>query len=82
MSRKDEIRAHIIESLLFGDEDFIDLNDDTSLLGSGIVDSTGVVELVGFLERQFGVELQSAEIVPANLDSIGRMVAFLDRKLA
>ena len=81
MTRKPEIRSFIVDTLLFGDDGFVDLDDDTSLLGAGIVDSTGVVELVGFIERSYDVSLESGEIVPANLDSISRIDALVARKL-
>lgn len=58
------------------------LEDDASLLDRGIVDSTGVLEVIGFLEKEFGVEVQDSEIVPDNLDSIGKIAAFIGRKRA
>jgi acyl carrier protein len=58
------------------------LTDDASLLDLGVVDSTGVLETIGFIESEFGVSVEDDEIVPANLDSIGRIAAFVDRKLA
>jgi acyl carrier protein len=57
------------------------LQDEDSLLDKGIIDSTGVLELVGFLEKTFGVKVADAEMVPENLDSIGRVSAFVQRKL-
>ena len=58
------------------------LRDEDSLLEAGIVDSTGVLEVVAFLESQFGLAIEDAEIVPENLDSIARIAAFLQRKSA
>lgn len=52
-----------------------------SFLESGIIDSTGVLELVGFLERRFGIEVADDELIPANLDSIDRVVGFVELKL-
>jgi acyl carrier protein len=46
------------------------------------VDSTGVLEIIGFLEQTFGITVQDEEMVPANLDSIARMKAYVERKLA
>jgi acyl carrier protein len=57
-----------------------DLTDDASLLDRGIIDSTGVMEVIGFLEDTFGVKVQDEELVPENLDSIGRIAAFVARK--
>ena len=57
------------------------LQDDDSLLGKGIIDSTGVLELIGFLEQTFSIKVEDTEMVPENLDSIGRASAFVQRKL-
>jgi acyl carrier protein len=56
------------------------LKDDDSLLDKGIIDSTGVIELIGFLEESFGIKVDDAEMVPENLDSLGRIAAYVDRK--
>ncbi len=56
------------------------LSDDDSLLDAGIVDSTGVLELISFIEREFGFTVEDEEIVPENLDSIARLTAFVSRK--
>ena len=56
------------------------LRDEDSLLDKGIIDSTGVIELIGFLEETFGIKVEDAEMVPENLDSIARMAAFVQRK--
>lgn len=74
-----EVRGFIVESFLFGD-DSQPLPDDISLIDNDLVDSTGVLELVGFIEERFGVAVDDAEIVPANLDSIERIAAFVTRK--
>jgi len=56
------------------------LKDDQSLLESGVVDSTGVLEIVQFLESDFGVKVEDTEIVPENVDTISRLSAFIMRK--
>ena len=56
------------------------LKDDASLLNSGIVDSTGVLEVVTFLETDFGLKVEDSEIVPENVDSIARITAFIAKK--
>jgi acyl carrier protein len=58
------------------------LTDGASLLDLGVVDSTGVLEIIGFVESTFGLSIEDDEIVPANLDSIERIAAYVDRKLA
>lgn len=55
-------------------------SDSTLLLERGVVDSTGVLELIRFLEEEFGIEISDAEAVPANLDSVERLVAFVASK--
>jgi len=67
-----------VENFLFGEDD--GLGPDESFLERGIIDSTGVLELVGFLERRFGVRVEDHELVPANLDSIRGLVNFVERK--
>ena len=56
------------------------LGDDTSFLDSGIIDSTGVLEVVAFLETEFGIQVEDEEMLPQNLDNIGAMTAFIARK--
>ena len=58
------------------------LRDDTSLLDQGIIDSTGVLELVGFLEDTFGISVLDNETLAENLDSIDRIAAYVQRKQA
>lgn len=72
------IRRFLAERFLFDPDAVIDPR--SSLLGEGILDSTGAMELVLFLEEQFGVEVADDELVPANLDSIERIVSFVVRK--
>jgi acyl carrier protein len=56
------------------------LTDEASLLEHGIIDSTGVLELVGFIEDTFGIEVDDAEMVPQNLDSIANIAGYVGRK--
>lgn len=76
-----QIRAFIVENFLFGDEDYA-LGDDLSLVENDIVDSTGILEMVSFLEERFGIAVADADIVPANLDSVARIAAFVTGKRA
>jgi len=75
------VRTFIEENFLFR-ADASDLSDTDSLLESGVMDSTGVLEIVAFLESEFSVEMKDAEIVPENLDSISSITAYLERTLA
>lgn len=81
MDVRDKVRDYIIENFLFGDAE--PLADDTmSLLDEGIIDSVGVMELVAFLEGDFGISVGDEELVPDNLDSVANLVAFVGRKQA
>jgi acyl carrier protein len=75
-----ELREFVINNFLFG-QGGDGLSNDDSFLEKGIIDSTGVLELVAFLEEKFQITLQDEELVPANLDSINYLVGFLQRKL-
>lgn len=79
ISVKEQIRAFIVESFLFGDTTRA-LADDASLIESDVVDSTGILELVTFVEDSFGITVADAEILPANFDSITRVAAFIASK--
>jgi acyl carrier protein len=72
------IRQFVIENFLFGEDG--QLRDETSFLESGIIDSTGILELVSFLEEKFGIAVADEELVPENLDSISNVVAYLTSK--
>jgi acyl carrier protein len=75
------VREFVIENFLFGSEGE-GLSDDDSFLDRGIIDSTGVLELVTFLEETFRIEIDDEELVPANLDSIHRVARFVTHKVA
>jgi acyl carrier protein len=76
----EDIRAFIVDNFLFGSS--AHLSHDDSFLERGIIDSTGILELVAFVEHQFQVRVDDRELVPENLDSISRLVAFVERKHA
>ncbi len=73
------VRQFIVENFLF--EEAGSLKEDTSFLESGIIDSTGVLELVSFLEERFGIRVEDDELVPENLDSIENVANYVARKL-
>lgn len=77
----DRIGAFVLENFLFGDGDRMPAPSD-SLLQNEIIDSTGVLELIEFLEAEFGIEVEESETVPENLDSIANLSAFVTRKTA
>lgn len=75
---REQVRDFIFKSFLFDDSAALDDND--SFLEKGIIDSTGMLELVAFLEEKFGVRIEDEELVPENLDSVARLVDFITRK--
>ena len=79
-----DIRQQVVDfittNFLFG-VDNRDLSDTNSLLESGVIDSTGILELVAFIEETYGITVQDEEIVPENLDSVANIVSYLARKL-
>ena len=73
------VRAYIEENFLFGAED---VTDETSLLDEGLIDSTSVLEIVGFFEEEFEISVLDEELVPENFGSIANQTAYVERKLA
>lgn len=71
----------IVDNYLFGDGDGIP-GDDDNLLESGVIDSTGILELIEFLEERFGIDVSDSETVPENLGSIGNLTEYITRKQA
>ena len=76
-----DIREFILENFLFGDDSRLP-GATESLLEADLIDSTGILELVAFLEQHFGLTIADAEIIPANLDSIASICAFVASKSA
>jgi acyl carrier protein len=81
MTVEEQIRQYIADNFLFSDDGY-QLSDDASFLEEGIVDSTGVLELVMFVEEIFNVTVEDEEIVPENFDSVSRLVTYIRRKTA
>ncbi len=73
-----ELRTFIVENFLFGEER--PLASDDSFLESGMIDSTGMLSLISFLEERYGFSIETEELVPENLDSINRLLRFIERK--
>lgn len=74
-----EIKDFIVTNFLFG-QSADALADDQSFLESGIIDSTGMLELVSFVEQQYGIAVADSELVPDNLDSLQNITKFVARK--
>lgn len=79
MDYEPTIKNFIIENFLFGDGK--NLKQDTSFLESGIIDSTGILELITFLEETYDIKVEDEELIPENLDSIKSVAQFLDKKV-
>ena len=76
---KTKLRAFIVDNFLFGKDE--GLYDETSFLEGGIIDSTGILELVSFLEDAFSITVEDDELTPDNLDSLNNVVNFINKKL-
>ncbi len=74
----ESLRAFIKENFLFGQEP--DFSDDDSFLEMGLIDSTGVLELVNHLEKIYQVKIEDEELVPENLDTVNLIVQFVAAK--
>ncbi|MGA2362131.1 MAG: acyl carrier protein [Candidatus Aminicenantales bacterium] len=75
-----EIRQFIADRFLFGDDR--QLGDEDSLLEAGIIDSTGILELINYLEEHYMIKVNDDELVPENLDTIANICAYLSKKTA
>ncbi|WP_456439713.1 acyl carrier protein [Caldithrix abyssi] len=75
-----KVRNFIVDNFLFGD-DSVTFSDDDSLSENGIIDSTGILGLVNFLESEFQLSIENEEITPENLDSINKIVQFIKMKI-
>lgn len=79
MNVRQDIKDFIVSTYLFGEEG--GLEDDSSFLKEGIVDSTGIMQLVSFLQERYRIAIADDELTPENLDSIGKVVAFVEKKI-
>ena len=80
MDIKEQIRTFITSNFYVSDS--ASLEDGASLLDQGIIDSTGVLEVIFFIEETFGIKVEDSEMLPENLDSIERISGFVSRKKA
>jgi acyl carrier protein len=77
---EEQIRGYVVDNFLFS-EDGYHLPEDASFLEEGIVDSTGVLELVMFVEETFNITVEDDEILPENFDSVSQLVAYVRQKI-
>ena len=76
---KQKIKEFVVDNFLFGDGG--QLQDQTSFLDEGIIDSMGILELIDFIDKEFNVAVADEELLPENLDSINNIVSFIGGKL-
>jgi acyl carrier protein len=80
MERRTRIKQFVLNNFLFTDDDSA-LADDTALIQGGIVDSTGILELIMFLEETWSIKVPPEEMTPANFETVAAVDAYLGRKL-
>ncbi|MFB3786121.1 MAG: acyl carrier protein [bacterium] len=76
---KDKIRQYILDYYMMGSSPDT-LDDDASLLETGVIDSTGVLDLIAYLEEQFQITVEDSEMIPQNLDSVNHLCHYVERK--
>ncbi|MFD0724045.1 acyl carrier protein [Lysobacter brunescens] len=81
MSHRQTIKRFILKNFLFSDDDTA-IGDQDSLVRGGVLDSTGIYELIMFVEEEFKLSIAPEEMVPENFDTLESMDAFIQRKLA
>jgi acyl carrier protein len=79
MTKTTDLRMFIVDNFLFGEDDQI--TDQTPLVESGIVDSTGILEIIGFIETTYRVAVKDDEVIPDNFSNLASMDAYLQEKL-
>ncbi len=78
MNVRERVREYILETFYVSDPG--ELTDDLSLIDSGLVDSTGMLDIILFIEAEYGVRIEDRETIPENLETIARIAAFVARK--
>ena len=79
MNGKSKIRSFILDNFLFTDDERALANDD-SFLEKGIIDSTGILEVINYIEDEFGITVEDDELLPDNFDSVDNVDAYVLRK--
>jgi acyl carrier protein len=79
MDTKTKIKDHISKNILFSAEGFT-YDDDASFLEQGIIDSIGFMELVAFVEKEYGIQVGPQELIPDNFDSVNKLARFIGAK--
>ena len=76
---ENQIRQFLVENFVLSDQ-MDEIGFDESLLENGVIDSTGILEVVFFVEDEFGIEIDNSEVLPENFDSINSLAAYIRRK--
>ena len=79
MEAENKVREFILSNYLFTDDQSV-LSSEDSFLNKGIIDSTGILELIFFLEEEFGIKVDDSEMIPENLDSVANVVKYINKK--
>ena len=79
MSTEEKLRGYILDNFLFTDDQSA-LSSEDSFMEKGIIDSSGILEIIYFLEEEFRVQVEDDEMIPENLDSVNNLVAFVEKK--
>ena len=74
-----QVREYVIENFVLGDEEDT-FSDNQSFLDTGLIDSTGILEVIGYLEDEYEITIEDDEMVPENLDSVDRIARFVHTK--
>jgi len=77
---KQELREYIVDNFLFGDNE-TSLADDASFMENGILDSTGILDVILFIEEKYSIKVEDDETLPENLDSLNNLEKFITAKL-
>ena len=80
MAAKEKIRTFILENILAGSRGAT-LDDNDSFLEKGIIDSTGILELVSFIEDEFKIQVRDEELVPDNFDSVSKLAGYITTRI-
>ena len=79
MSIEEKVKGYILDNFLFTDDQSA-LSSEDSFMERGIIDSSGILEVIFFLKEEFNVEVEDDEMIPENLDSVVNLVAFVEKK--
>jgi acyl carrier protein len=77
---KEQIRTFILKNILLGSSEK-PLGDNDSFLDQGLIDSTGILELVGFVEDEFDIEVEDSDLIPENFDSVSKLTVYVQSRI-